>query len=96
MDRFGLNTVPFDKRVEIVAEMCRRGYADRMVLSHDTSCFSDMSDPVRRREMNPQWRWTHIPQDVVPALLDRGVSQDQIDVMLIENPARIFANQGRY
>jgi len=96
MDRFGLNTVPFDKRVEIVAEMCRRGYAGRMVLSHDTSCFSDMSDPVRRREMNPQWRWTHIPQDVVPALLDRGVSQGQIDVMLIENPARIFANQGGY
>jgi phosphotriesterase-related protein len=96
MDRFGLNTVPFDKRVEIVAEMCGRGYAGRMVLSHDTSCFSDMSDPVRRREMNPQWRWTHIPQDVVPALLDRGVSQDQIDVMLIENPARIFGNQGGY
>ena len=73
MDRFGLETVSFEKRVEIVAEMCHRGHADRMVLSHDTSCFSDLSDPVRREELYPKWRWTHIPQDVVPALKARGV-----------------------
>ncbi|AGP60227.1 phosphotriesterase family protein [Streptomyces rapamycinicus] len=96
MDRFGLDTVPFGKRVEIVAEMCRRGHADKMVLSHDTSCFSDMSDPVRRRELYPDWRWTHIPQDVVPALLERGVTQEQIDQMMVENPRRIFSHDGGY
>ena len=96
MDRFGLETVSFDKRVDIVATMCARGHADRMVLSHDTSCFSDMSDPVRRRELYPRWRWTHIPEDVVPELLRRGVSQDDVDRMLIHNPREIFARQGGY
>lgn len=96
MDRFGLDTVPFDKRVEIVATMCRRGHAGRMVLSHDTSCFSDMSDPERRRVLYPRWRWTHIPQDVVPALLANGVSNDQIDQMLIHNPREIFCHTGGY
>lgn len=96
MDRFGLETVPFDKRVEIVAEMCRRGHADHMVLSHDTSCFSDMSDPARRKELYPNWRWTHIPQDVVPALEKRGVTQQQLDLMLTENPRRIFSHSGGY
>jgi phosphotriesterase-related protein len=96
MDRFGLETVSFDKRVGIVAEMCRRGYASKMVLSHDTSCFSDMSDPVRRRQMNPRWKWTHIAEDVVPALLKSGVSQADVDTMLVENPQRIFAVQGGY
>ncbi|WP_207844508.1 phosphotriesterase family protein [Williamsia soli] len=96
MDRFGLETVSFDKRVEIVAEMCRRGYASKMVLSHDTSCFSDMSDPVRRRHLNPRWKWTHIAEDVVPALLKCGVEQGDIDTMLIENPQRIFGVQGGY
>ena len=96
MDRFGLDTVPFDKRVEIVATMCRRGHAGRMVLSHDTSCFSDMSDPERRRVLYPQWRWTHIPQDVVPALLANGVSNDEIDQMLIHNPREIFCHTGGY
>jgi predicted metal-dependent phosphotriesterase family hydrolase len=28
---------------------------------------------------------------VVPALLERGVSQEQVDQMLIGNPARFFA-----
>jgi phosphotriesterase-related protein len=96
MDRFGLETVSFDKRVEIVVEMCSRGHADKMVLSHDTSCFSDLSDPVRRQELYPNWRWTHIPQDVVPALLERGVSPEDIDQMLIHNPRAIFERQGGY
>jgi len=96
MDRFGLDTVPFDKRVEIVAEMCQRGHAGRMVLSHDTSCFSDLSDPVRRAELYPRWRWTHIPQDVLPALRQRGVSDEQIHQMLVANPQAIFGRQGGY
>lgn len=96
MDRFGLDTVPFDKRVEIVATMCARGHAGRMVLSHDTSCFSDMSDPVRRGELYPNWRWTHIAEDVVPALLRRGVSDRDVERMLVDNPREIFARQGGY
>ncbi|MFC5950423.1 phosphotriesterase [Pseudonocardia lutea] len=96
MDRFGLDTVSFDKRVEIVATMCERGHARRMVLSHDTSCFSDMSDPVRRRELYPNWKWTHIAEDVLPALRARGVSEDDIDAMLVGNPQRIFARRGGY
>lgn len=96
MDRFGLETVPFDKRVEIVVEMCRRGHAGRMVLSHDTSCWSDMSDPEQRRAQHPNWHWLHISQDVVPALLARGVRQDEIDRMLLHNPRRILAHSGSY
>ncbi|WP_037322460.1 phosphotriesterase family protein [Amycolatopsis thermoflava] len=96
MDRFGLETVPFDKRVEIVVEMCRRGHANRMVLSHDTSCWSDMSDPEQRRRQHPNWHWLHISQDVVPALLARGVTREQVDQMLVVNPREIFAHGGGY
>jgi len=96
MDRFGLETVPLDKRVEIVAEMCRRGFARQLVLSHDTSCYSDMSDPVQRRRQHPNWRWTHIPRDVVPALLARGVTKEQVEQMLVTNPREIFSHGGGY
>jgi phosphotriesterase-related protein len=96
MDRFGLETVPFAERVEIVAEMVRRGHADRMVLSHDASCFSDLSDAEARARNNPNWQWTHISDDVVPALLAAGVEQSEIDVMMIENPRRIFDHSGGY
>ncbi|HEY6598894.1 MAG TPA: hypothetical protein VIZ30_06260, partial [Pseudomonadales bacterium] len=38
MDRFGIDVLlPTERRVETVAKLCRRGYADRMVLSHDAA-----------------------------------------------------------
>ena len=42
MDRFGIDgLLPTEKRVGVIAELCQRGYADRMVLSHDASCYLD-------------------------------------------------------
>jgi len=42
----------------------------------------------------PNWHYTHIHDDVLPALLARGVTQDQIDQMLVANPRRILAGEG--
>ncbi len=48
MDRFGLYVdTTFEARADTVVEMSP-GYADRMVPSHDTSCYLDMIDPHRR------------------------------------------------
>jgi predicted metal-dependent phosphotriesterase family hydrolase len=33
----------------------------------------------------------HVSQDVVPYLRDHGVSDDQLDAMLVSTPARILA-----
>ena len=42
MDRFGIDgLLSTEKRVAVIAELCRRGYAERMVLSHDASCYLD-------------------------------------------------------
>jgi phosphotriesterase-related protein len=102
MDRFGLDhfggqqflTTP--QRVAVIAELCRRGYADRMVLSHDASSFADHREPEYQEQTWPDWRYTHIPRDVLPALLAAGVSQAQIDRMTRHNPRAIFERQGAY
>jgi phosphotriesterase-related protein len=97
MDRFGLYNPPhlsFDERVQVVATLCAEGYADRMVLSHDTTCVMD--DFPGFFEANPSWVYTHVPEQVLPALKERGVSDHQIELMLIGNPQRIFARQGAY
>jgi phosphotriesterase-related protein len=39
---------------------------------------------------------THISDQVVPALLAAGISQDEVDRMLVGNPRRIFETQGAY
>jgi phosphotriesterase-related protein len=90
MDRFGIDTIlDFDGRVGIVAEMCRRGYAESMVLAQDASCYIDWIQPDFLPLM-PNWNYLHVMRDVVPALLDRGVTQEQVDTMLVANPGRFF------
>lgn len=96
MDRFGVEGPSFNERVGIVATMCERGHADRMVISHDTSCHSDWIDFARARRDNPNWTFDHVSRDVLPALQLRGVTDDQIKLMMVDNPMRIFSHKGGY
>ena len=92
MDRFGLDVLlPFEQRVDTVAELAKRGYADRMVLAHDASCFIDWFDPQAKAQAVPNWNYRHISEDVLPALLERGVSEEHIDTMLVDNVRRYFS-----
>ncbi|WP_433286058.1 phosphotriesterase family protein [Pseudonocardia sp. CA-142604] len=93
MDRFGMDLLlPFEDRVQVVATLCERGFADRMVLSHDASCYMDWSPAERVPDAlrMPNWHYNHISKDVIPALKARGVTDEQLDEMLINNPRRIF------
>jgi phosphotriesterase-related protein len=91
MDRFGLDVLlPFEQRVDTVAQLAAAGYADRMVLAHDAACFIDWFDPEAKRQMVPQWNYRHISDDVLPALRERGVTDEQIDTMLVGNVRRYF------
>lgn len=97
MDRFGIDVLlPFEQRVDTVAELCRRGYAEKMVLSQDASCFIDWFPVAVKEQIAPQWHYNHISDDVLPALRGRGVTDEQIDTMLVHNPRRYFENVGAY
>ncbi len=90
MDRFGVNLeTSFEARADTVVEMCRRGYAEAMVLSHDAACYIDWIDPDLL-PLLPQWHYLHIEDEVLPYLRDHGVSDDQITTMLVDNPRRHF------
>jgi phosphotriesterase-related protein len=97
MDRFGLDTfLPFEDRVNTVATMCERGHADKMVLSHDAACLIDWLPEEFVPIATPNWHYLHIHNDVLPALKARGVTDEQITTMLVDNPRKIFENQGGY
>jgi len=92
MDRCGADfTTPFDVRVDTVAQMVRRGYAGSMVLSHDYACCFFMMPADRIHEAMPNFSLTHISDDVLPALRARGVSDEDIETMLVANPRKHFA-----
>lgn len=91
MDRFGLNILlPFEDRVKTVAALCESGYDDRMILSHDANCFTDWFPPELHDQVTPDWHFLHIHNDVLPALRERGVTDEQIDQMLVHTPRDFF------
>ena len=97
MDRFGLdNILGFEHRVDTVARMCERGHADKMVLAHDASCYIDWLPEAALPIVLPNWHFQHIHDDVLPALRERGVTEEQITTMLVDNPRAIFTHGGGY
>ena len=63
-----------------------------MVLCHDANCFIDYFGAAHDAgaAAAPNWHYERISDDVLPALRDAGVTQEQIDTMLVENPVRYF------
>ncbi|MDL5154357.1 phosphotriesterase family protein [Actinomycetospora termitidis] len=98
-DRFGLdryNTT--ERRVATVAALCAEGYADRISLSHDASCYIDFyaGEQAQRalRAAAPNWHYEHISRDVLPALRAAGVTDAQITTMMVDNPRHWFTPAG--
>ena len=95
MDRCGIETLPFDDRIDTIVRMCERGYAEQMVLSHDYASFNDQL-PESFFAESPGWDYLHVSRSVLPALRARGVTEEQLRSMLVENPRRIFQMQDLY
>ncbi|MPY99806.1 MAG: phosphotriesterase-related protein [Actinophytocola sp.] len=94
-DRFGLDMFnPTADRVRTIATLCAQGYADRIVISHDAACYMDFfsgeASQQMLRQAAPNWHYLHIPRDVLPALREQGVTEDDITTMLVANPQRYF------
>jgi len=97
MDRFGLdNILSFEDRVDTVARLCERGHAAKLVLAHDASCYIDWLPEAALPVVLPNWHYLHIHNDVLPALRARGVTDEQITTMLVDNPREIFSARGGY
>jgi phosphotriesterase-related protein len=96
-DRFGIDVYnPTADRVATVAALCAEGYADRIVLSHDAHCYIDFfsgeAGETAKEQAAPNWHYQHIHRDVLPALRAKGVTDEQIRMMLVDNPRRYFGS----
>jgi len=90
-DRFNIEHFnPDANRIETLTALLAEGYADRVHLGHDAACFFDFmfENPYFADEHAD---YLHISTKILPALLEAGVTQAQIDQMLIENPQRFFS-----
>ena len=94
-DHFGIPGITLEDRVDAVARLCARGFAERVVLSHDAMCFVDWF-PRALIDSTETWRWTYISDEVLPVMRARGISEAQITTMLVDNPRRILEGGAPY
>ena len=94
MDRYGLELfLPIEKRNATVTALLERGYADRMFLSQDFCATIDWY-PVEAAEQLlaagavKGWSMTLVFDEVIPALHEAGMTDDQLQTMMVENPQR--------
>lgn len=91
MDRFGLDIFnPTGERIGTILELVRRGYVESLTLAHDANCFIDYFSPEAKHEAAPNWNFRHISEDVIPALLEGGLTEADIETILVTNPRRHF------
>lgn len=97
MDRFGYCAVSnsLEDRVRTIVELCRRGHAERLLLSHDLATylgvFGCWEDYVSLDPLTDGVDFTFIHTEVLPALEAAGLAPAETLALLERNPANFFA-----
>jgi len=98
LDRYGLEMfLPIDRRNATFAELLRRGYADRVVVSQDFCATIDWFPPEAAEAFVEagairNWSMTLVFDEVLPALREEGVLTDEhVQTIFVDNPRRWLA-----
>ncbi len=96
-DRMGLQGLagcPMDnQRYETLTELIKKGYADKIMLSHDyiiTWLGRPLKIPEQALPLIANWYPTHLFENIIPALKKSGVTDEQIQTIIRKNPMRLF------
>lgn len=94
-DRFGLDIlVPDEQRVQSLVALLSKQKQEQIVISHDSVwCTRGKPFPDEVLQlMDPEvlFNPTHFHRNIIPRLLQAGVTREQIDTMLVDNPRRFF------
>ncbi|TMK72421.1 MAG: phosphotriesterase [Actinobacteria bacterium] len=94
MDRYGLEIfLPMEQRNATVTALLERGYAERMFLSQDFCATLDWYPAEVATQMMEAgaakgWSMTLIFEEVIPALRESGMTDEQLETMMVSNPKR--------
>jgi phosphotriesterase-related protein len=93
-DRWGIGTLyPDNLRKATLLGLLGLGHSDRLVLSQDCNALMlgrPYVPPDHVLALVADWSYVHIFKDIIPQLKAAGVTEGQINQMLIQNPKNIF------
>jgi len=75
---------PDSTRVECLLQLIKSGYTNRIVLSNETAfktCFKKYGG----------YGYAHILENILPELRFKGVTEEQLNTMLVENPKTLLS-----
>jgi phosphotriesterase-related protein len=94
-DRFGIEMFLPDKiRTALLVGLLGVGYGERIMLSQDfIGCSSGRGGKLPEEEGRKvtNWSYTNVFRNILPALKQAGVSDEQIKTMMVDNPRRLLA-----
>ena len=95
LDRYGLPMfLPTDNRNRTTLELLKRGHVERMFLSADFVVALDWFPPEAEEQIiagglvDEDWSMTLLFERIIPALKEGGMTDEQLETMLVANPAR--------
>lgn len=96
MDRFAYCdvTLSLAKRVQVMVDLFRKGYGKQLILSHDYGVYmgfqGTMDDEKQKDHQNNEVDYTLIHRKVLPALRSSGLTEQDIHLLMVENPRRLW------
>jgi phosphotriesterase-related protein len=98
MDRYGIDLfLPTDKRNATLLELLNRGYVERMFLSQDFDIPiangldwypPEVVEQLQASGAANDWSMTFLFESVIPTLKEGGMTDEQLNTMMVENPKR--------
>jgi len=95
-DRFGIEAfMPDEQRIAALVALLKKQHERQLFVSHD-SVWCWRGEPLPEHFLNTldysvHGNPTHLHRNILPRLLEQGVTQQQVDTMLIDNPRRFFS-----
>lgn len=99
-DRMGIQVLagcPMDEeRYGVLIGLIGTGHGDRILISHDYIGHwlgRPLNVPEAALPLIANWHPTHLFKNVIPALKKGGVTEEQIQAILVDNPRRLFGGE---
>ena len=97
LDRYGIEMyLPADRRNATVLALLERGHVERMLISQDYVVALDWFPEEQVQQLMEagavkDWSMTLLFEQIIPQLREGGMSDEQLDTMLVDNPRRWLA-----
>ncbi|UCC23749.1 MAG: aryldialkylphosphatase [Planctomycetota bacterium] len=83
----GVSDESIKRHVRLIKKMLEAGFGDQLLISHDAGWYWVGEGESGKKKIRP---YTTISDKLIPALKSAGVSEAEIDKVLVDNPRRAF------